>query len=169
MDKKTLAASAVLAVVVCAALMGGVLATQAFSSTRVEDSAGATTDLTTLNNRCFGCRQAGGNLGLSKMRGHGAPSAGCIEVSEEYKATVVGIAQNDSDVQDLLADGYNITSVHPIIRTTLDAEGYVTSRATTAVLNLQKDENNSASVWVDVVNGAVTKIVISSRTVIDKS
>ncbi len=82
---------------------------------------------------------------------------------------MISIAENDTDVQNLLAEGYNVTAMRPIIKNTVDADGYLTTRATTAVLILQKGTSSCASVLVDIEAGKVTQIVIVTRTVIDKS
>ena len=74
----------------------------------------------------------------------------------------------DALKQNLIADGYNVTSVKPIIKTMVDAEGNVVTKATSAVLMLQKDTTGHASVMVDIEEAKVTQIVIITRTVIDK-
>lgn len=99
----------------------------------------------------------------------GGRGYGFIEVSEEYKENVINIAKNDSDVQELLADGYNITGVRPIIKTVVEANGDVVTKATTAIVMLSKNTTGRASVWVDIVNAKVTRIEILTRTVIEKS
>jgi hypothetical protein len=71
-------------------------------------------------------------------------------------------------VQKLIADGYNVTSVRPIIKTVIDAEGNVVTKATSAVLTLQKDTTGQATVMVDIEEAKVTQIVILTRTVIEK-
>jgi hypothetical protein len=93
---------------------------------------------------------------------------GNITVSQEYKDKVISIAQNDSDVQSLLAEGYNITGVRPIINTVVEADGTVTMKATTAIVMLEKDTTGRAFVTVNVEEGKVTKIVTLTRTVIEK-
>jgi len=93
---------------------------------------------------------------------------GHITVSQEYKDTVINIAQNDSDVQNLLADGYNITDVRPIISTVVEADGTVTMKATTAIVMLSQNTTGRAFVTVNVEEGKVTEIVILTRTVIEK-
>jgi hypothetical protein len=98
----------------------------------------------------------------------GGGFGGSITVSEEYKDNVISIAQNDSDVQNLLADGYNITKVRPIIATTVESDGTVTMKATTAIVMLEKDTTARAFVTVNVEEGKVTEIVILTRTVIEK-
>jgi hypothetical protein len=108
----------------------------------------------------------GGGHGFGR-RGFGW-GGGNVTVSQEYKDKVINIAQNDSDVQSLLADGYNITAVRPIINTVVEADGTVTMKATTAVVMLQKDTTGRAFVTVNVEEGKVTEIVILTRTVIEK-
>jgi hypothetical protein len=92
-----------------------------------------------------------------------------VQVSAEFEQNVTNIAKNDTDVQNLLAQGYNITSIRPVINSIIDAKGYVTTRATSAVLILQKDTSGSAFVSVNLEEGKVTKIVILTRTVIEKT
>jgi hypothetical protein len=121
-----------------------------------------------------------GDMGPMGPGRHGGPSGGFngwgqggfIEVSAEFEAKVMNIANNDTDVQQLLNDGYNATGVRPIIKTVVDADGNVVTKATSAVVMLQKDTtgaSGAASVWVDLENAKVTQIVILTRTVIDKS
>jgi len=93
---------------------------------------------------------------------------GFIEVSEEFEENVINIAKNDSDVQNLLADGYNITGVRPIIKAIVEANGDVLMKATSAIVILRKDTTGSASVWVNVEEGKVTRIETLTRTVIEK-
>jgi hypothetical protein len=103
---------------------------------------------------------------------HGGPRGwggyGFVEVSEEYEENVINIAKNDSDVQELLDDGYNITGVKPIIKAVVEGDGTVVTKATSAIIMLKKDTTSHASVWVDVEEAKVTKIVILTRTVIEK-
>jgi hypothetical protein len=111
-----------------------------------------------------GCFGGGHRFG---RRGFGW-GGGSITVSQEYKDNVINIAQNDLDVQDLIADGYNITDVRPIISTVVEGDGTVTMKATTAVVMLEKDTTGRAFVTVNVEEGKVTQIVILTRTVIEK-
>jgi len=112
-----------------------------------------------------GCHGRGHGFGMRGFGWRGPP----VTVSEEYKDNVINIAQNDSDVQALLTGGYNITDVRPIIGATVEADGAVTMKATTAVLVLEKDTAGRAFVTVNTEEGKVTKIVILTMTVIDKS
>jgi hypothetical protein len=110
-----------------------------------------------------------GPFGPPNGRPGGRGCYGYVEVSEEFKDNVINIAQSDEDVQTLLNDGYNITGVRPIITTTVEADGTLTTKATSAIVMLEKDTTGHATVWVDIGQGKVTRIVILTRTVIDKS
>jgi hypothetical protein len=100
-------------------------------------------------------------------RGCGPPFT--FTVSEEYKTNVITVAENDTDVQALMAEGYNVTDVRPIIETIVEADGTVTMKATTAIVALVKDTTGRAMVWVDIESVTVTRIEIHSITIIDKS
>ena len=95
---------------------------------------------------------------------------GRVEVTEEFKANAITIAESDTDVQRLLTDGYSIITVRPIIKSLVDANGDVTSKATHAIVILKNEDAKSfATVWVDLNAARVIKIVTFTRTVIDKS
>ncbi|MBM3292116.1 hypothetical protein FJY84_05510 [Candidatus Bathyarchaeota archaeon] len=94
---------------------------------------------------------------------------GNLEVSEEYIQKVKDILNKDSDVKNLLNQGYNITSIQPVIKRIVGADGTVTSKATTAIVKLTKVASGFATVNVDVELGKVIKIQIVTRTVIDKT
>lgn len=105
--------------------------------------------------------------------GFGRHRCGCgfeesITVSQEFKDNVINIAKNDTDVQNLLANGYNITDIRPIIKTTVEADGTVTMKATTAIVMLSQNSTGRATVTVDVDQAKVTRIIILTRTVIEK-
>jgi hypothetical protein len=93
---------------------------------------------------------------------------GFVEVSEEFKENVINIAKNDTDVQKLLNEGYNITYVRPIVKAIVEKDGTIITKATSAILMLQKNTTGRAAVTVDVENAKVTKIVILTKTVIQK-
>ena len=94
---------------------------------------------------------------------------GNIEVSSEYTANVNAILDNDTDVQNLITEGYNVTSIRPIVKNVIGADGALTTKATTAIVTLQNGTSGYATVSVDVSQAKVTKIVIITRTVIDKT
>jgi heme/copper-type cytochrome/quinol oxidase subunit 2 len=103
---------------------------------------------------------------MFKCRPRGYPPR--LEVSEDFKQRVLGIAESDSDVKNLLSEGYNITAIRPIVKAFVQGDGTVTVKATGAVLLLSKDKTGWANVEVDVEAGKVIKIIIHSRTVIQK-
>jgi hypothetical protein len=112
------------------------------------------------------------NQGGMCFRGHGMMDRGFggtrgIQVSSDYTANVTNIANNDSDVQNLLSQGYNITSIRPVITTTIDGNGNVVTKASTADLTLV-GTNGRAFVVVDLNQAKVTKIVTITVTEIDK-
>ena len=96
--------------------------------------------------------------------------SGNIQVSEEYKTKAITIATSGADVKALLDTGYSVVGVRPIIQSSVDANGVVTSKATHAIVTLKNtDAKSGAAVWVDMTAGRVLKIVTLTATVIDKS
>ena len=115
----------------------------------------------------FGRRMMAGANGRQMMK-HERCCYRDIEVSDEFIENVIDIAEEDEDVQDLLDEGYNITKVRPLIKAVVEGNGNVETRATDAIVWLEKDETSHAAVWVDLDEARVTKIVILTRTVIEK-
>jgi hypothetical protein len=101
--------------------------------------------------------------------GRGPEGMGNIEVNSEYTATVNTILEGDTDVQNLIAEGYNVTSIRPIIKSLIEADGTLTTKATTAIVTLQNGTSGYAVASVDISQAKVTQIVIFTRTVIDKT
>jgi hypothetical protein len=165
-----------LTVVAFAAIMGGfLLTTKAADTTSTTDTNTATStangncmDIPSWNNFSMGFGRHGFGGGPGAGFGAGPRGFGSVEVSAEFVQNVTNIAKSDADVQKLLADGYNITSVRPIIKTVVDAEGGVVTKATSAVVMLQKDTTGLATVTVNIEEAKVTQIVILTRTVIEK-
>jgi hypothetical protein len=58
--------------------------------------------------------------------------------------------------------------VRPIIKTVVDGEGNVVTKATDAIVMLVKEDTGRASAWVNLDEVKVTEIVILTRTVIEK-
>lgn len=107
-------------------------------------------------------------MGMGMDRGFGGPRGfGSFQVSSDFTQNVTNIAQNDSDVQNLLNQGYNITSVRPVISTIIDGNGNIVTKASTSDLILQSN-NGRAFVVVDLTQAKVTKIVTLTMTEIDK-
>jgi hypothetical protein len=95
---------------------------------------------------------------------------GVMEMSDEYKANVIAIAESDEDVQGYLTDGYIFKGVRPIIKSIIDGNSDVTTKATNAIYMLENEDTMShIAVWVDLEAESVTKIVILTRAVIEKS
>jgi hypothetical protein len=181
MKNRKIAALALLSLVAFAAVMGGILLTaQAADTATAIDENTLNKATNTVVGDCGDALGLGfGGMGFGRWHRGGPMGAfggfGATEVSEEFEQKVTDIAKNDSDVQNLLADGYNVTAIRPIIKTVIDADGYVTTKATSAIIMLQKGTSDTssasgcASVSVDMENAKVTEIVILTRTVIDKS
>jgi hypothetical protein len=143
-----------------AAILGTMALTSFFTN--------AADNITTTQNTLMG--SFNGNMRMMGRGGLGR--GGCfnsVEVSEEYKQKVIDIANSDSDVQKLLDEGYNITVVNPNIKWKVDSDGNVAAKATSATLVLRKGTTGRAIIQVDIELAKVTNIVISSRTVIDKT
>ncbi len=105
----------------------------------------------------------GGLGGMGNMQGMQN-----LELSSAYNATINSILANDTDVQNLIAQGYNVTAINPIIHSVIGADGTITTQATTAIITLQNGNSGFATVKVDITNSKVTQIVIITRTVINK-
>jgi hypothetical protein len=92
-----------------------------------------------------------------------------IEVSSEYTANVNSILGNDTDVASLIQQGYNVTSINPIVKNIIEGDGTIATKANTAIVTMQNGISGYATVNVDVTNAKVTQITLITRTVIDKS
>lgn len=118
------------------------------------------------NNETIMPRACGWRRGFGRGWGRGGFIP--VTVSQEFKDNIVNIMQNDTDVQQLLADGYNVTNVRPIISATVEGDGTVTIKATSATVTLRQNTTGRAFVWVDLEEGKVTRIEILTRTLIEK-
>jgi len=110
--------------------------------------------------------------GSGSRRGFGCGfrgSMGNIEISSEYTETVNTIMANDTDVQNLISQGYNVTSIRPQVKSVIGADGTITTKASAAMVTLRNGTSGYATVNVDITNAKVTQIVILTKTVIDKS
>jgi len=83
---------------------------------------------------------------------------GSIQVSTAFTQNVTNILKSSTDVQALLNQGYNVTSIRPVITTTINGDGNVVMQATSANVILQ-GPNGKAFVVVSLTTGKVTKIV----------
>ena len=66
--------------------------------------------------------------GMARGFGGGLGS-GAIQLSADFTANVTNIAKSDSDVQNLLTQGFNITSIRPVITTSIDGNGNVVNQS----------------------------------------
>lgn len=169
---KILTVSVVLALAI---LSGMGLMAYAYRSTNGTDvlmayGDGTTNDTNTAGNFKLGFGDnCGGMRGIGGRPGRGGGRGEFITVSQEFKDNVINITESDSDVQNLLTQGYNVTGVMPMISTTVEGNGTVTMKATSAVVTLSLNTTGRAIVWVDLEQAKVTRIEILSITVIDKS
>jgi hypothetical protein len=183
MNTKT-KALALLSVVLVALVAGSIIFT--FQSVKADTTSPVATDsettLSAINatdNAPIGFNGFGGGpmmmgmeprFGMSHRgmdRGFGGFGSEAIQVSSDFTANVTNIAKNDIDIQNLLNQGYNITSIRPIITTTVDGNGNVVTKASTADLTLI-GTNGRAIAIVDLSQSKVTKIVTVTMTEIDK-
>jgi len=102
--------------------------------------------------------------------GHGGFMDGMnsIEVSSEYTANVTAILNNDTDIANLTSQGYNVTSINPIVKNVIQGGGAIATQASTAIVILQNSTSGYATAYVDLSQAKVTQIVIITRTVINK-
>jgi hypothetical protein len=110
----------------------------------------------------FGGR--GGHFGQGSRGGMGG-----IEVSQEYTDNVNAILNSDSDVANLISQGYNVTAIRPIVKSVVQGDTTLTTQATTAVVTMSNGTSEYVTVNVDVENAQVTQITTVTRTVIDKT
>jgi hypothetical protein len=89
-----------------------------------------------------------------------------IETSEEYKAKVIEILNNDADAKKFLENGYNITLIRPIVKLYVQGDGNVILRSTEAMVTLFKKGEGIVRVLVDIENNKVIKIL--HYTIIEK-
>ena len=104
----------------------------------------------------------------SMDRGFGGFNHEAIQVSADFTANVTNIVKSDNDVQSLLNTGFNITSIRPVIITSIDGNGNIVSKASTANVLLQGNNGSRSLVTVDLSQAKVTKIVTLTITEIDK-
>lgn len=52
-----------------------------------------------------------------------------IKVSSECTAKINAILNNDSDVQNLMSQGYNVTAINPVIKNVVESNGTRTTKS----------------------------------------
>jgi hypothetical protein len=181
MERKTTALT-LLIMTVCVAIIGGIViaahATDTNSTTTSSTSSTTTitSDINATNLQPWGMlginvgdQGFGGPMGPGGGRGGFMGGMGNIEVSSEYSANVTAILNNDTNMQNLISQGYNVTSINPIVKNVVNGDGTITMKATTAIVTLQNGTSGYATAQVDLAQAKVTQIVIITRTVIDNS
>jgi hypothetical protein len=172
-----------LSIVACGAILAGLTAAFAQTSTTTTPTKTATQDSSLpemqfgggmgmmMSDQQFGAGPRGPMGHGGRGTGMGGPMGqiGHIQLSAEFNQTINSILTNDSDVQNLIAQGYNVTSVRPILTPTINGNGTVTTQASTAVVTMVNGTYGFATIKVDLTNAKVTEIVTLIRTVIDKS
>ena len=163
------------------AVAGLVASTYAQTNTTSPSTTTTTTPSTTIDNATvpppMGMGMMMGDQAFSGGRGDPGDrfgdafggSMGSIEISSAYNQTINNILGNDTDVQKLVSQGYNMTLIRPVLTSTINADGTVTTKASTAIVTMQNGNSGFATVSVDITNAKVTQIIIITRTVIDKS
>lgn len=180
---------------VLAATIGALLvmstasASNTTTATNAETSVNANTSVVPDINQTMGMQQFGnfmmpgdqtsnggpegiGNMGqgqISMGQMSGMQGTQNLEISTAYNATVYSILNNDTNVQNLITQGYNVTSINPIVQNVIGGDGTITTQASTAIVTMQDGTSGYATVNVDITNAKVTQIVIITRTVIDES
>lgn len=182
MNRKIKVLALISVVVVTAVAASLVLAMQ--STAQADSNSAVASDLesspSSINMTDIGGFFTGGHMGFSGSGGmemgpvfggfgghDGHRGFGSIQVSSDYTQNVTNIAKNDPDVQDLLNEGYNITSVRLVISTVIDGNGNIVTKASTAHVTLESTTGR-AFVVVDLDQAKVTKIVTITVTEIDK-
>lgn len=171
-----------LLITACAAIVGGFIVTahatdtnststtDANSTTAItSDSNASSLQLWGLNNMMTGDLRFGGPMCFGRGHGGFMGGMGNIEVSSEYTANVTAILNADTDIANLISQGYNVTSINPIIKNVIEGDGTIVTQATNAIVTLQNGTSGYATANVDISQAKVTQIVILTRTVIDKS
>lgn len=92
-----------------------------------------------------------------------------VELSEGFKNRVLEIIKADGDVQRLLNEGYNVSSIKIAqVKFVVQEGGEITIEATKAIVVLTNGNGSRACVEVDLKAGAVTRIVVMNVKVIEK-
>jgi len=86
---------------------------------------------------------------------------GSIQISSAFTQNVTNILNSSTDVQSLFTQGWNVTSIRPMITTTLSGNGNIVTQATSANVILE-GTNGRAIVVVNLATEKVTKIVTTT-------
>ncbi len=93
-----------------------------------------------------------------------------IELSEGFRERILKIASSDTDVKNLLSEGYNVSDVKVIhMKFTVQENGQIIMESDKVLLTLINGEGSRAFVEIDLKAEKVTKITIVNMAVINKS
>ena len=105
-------------------------------------------------------RGFGGGFGENFVNGT-AVGFGPVQISSAFTQNVTNILNGSTDVKALFSQGWNVTSIRPVITITLDGNGNVVSQATSANVILE-GTNGRALVVVNLSTDKVTKIITTT-------
>ncbi|MEM1674580.1 MAG: hypothetical protein QXE14_01040 [Candidatus Bathyarchaeia archaeon] len=92
-----------------------------------------------------------------------------VELSEGFKNRVLEIIKSDEDVQRLLNEGYNVSSIKIAqVKLVVRESGEIAIEAIKAIVVLTNGNGGRACVEVDLKAGSVTRIVVMNVKVIEK-
>ncbi len=173
---------ALLLITACAAVIGGFIVTAHATDTNstltsstssttatASDSNASNLQLWGMNGMMTGDQGFGGAMGPGRGHGGFMGGMGNIEVNSEYTANVTAILNSDTDIANLITQGYNVTSINPMVKNVIEGDGTIATQATTAIVTLQNGTSGYATAYVDLSQAKVTQIVIVTRAVIDKT
>lgn len=111
----------------------------------------------------FGNQGFGGHGGFGGFGGFAGNfnGTGSIQVSSAFTQNVTDVLNSNTDVEALLSQGWNVTSISPVITTTINGNGNVVMQATSANVILQGTDGR-AFVVVDLTTQTVTKLVTTT-------
>lgn len=166
MDKKIKVITLV-SIVVLAALGAALLVTTELNPAKADTATVSQDVQPTLPsvNATFGNGFNGGHGGFGPRMICGGSGtfggSGNIQLSSAFTENVTSILNSGTDVQALFSQGWNVTSIKPVITSTIDGNGNVITKATSAEVILQ-GTNGRALVTVDLTTDKVTKIVTTT-------
>ena len=96
----------------------------------------------------------------------GLPSR-LVQVSPEYNETVMDILRSNEETSKLLAQGYNVISIRPVIRAYIEGDGTVVFKAQQALVVLS-DGSATVTYLVDISSRAVTHIATINISALKK-
>ncbi len=91
-------------------------------------------------------------------KGLGLGVGAALELSDELKEGVLAILKEDSNVSELLNEGYNVTAIIPLIKLVVQGDGSIALEVVKVWVNLHKEGEGVVHVLLDYEKGEVVKI-----------